>query len=124
MSTWNLSRTKQHVFLCNGGSCTREGAEELTKAIRAAITDAGLDDQVHTTKTMCNGRCEDSCVVIVYPEGIWYRKMTPQLAREFVLKQLVGGEPLPGHVSHQRGENGFERAGEAPEGIFKSEKKK
>ncbi|MEJ8545168.1 (2Fe-2S) ferredoxin domain-containing protein [Brevibacillus borstelensis] len=123
MATWNLSRTKQHVFLCNGGSCTRAGAEEVTKAFRAAIKEAGLDDHVHTTKTLCNGRCEDSCVLIVYPEGTWYRKVTPQLAEEIVQKHIQNGQPLDASVSHQWGPDGFERSPEAPEGRYKSEKK-
>ncbi|USG63381.1 (2Fe-2S) ferredoxin domain-containing protein [Brevibacillus ruminantium] len=123
MATWNLSRTQRHVILCNGGSCTRAGAEEVTKAIRSAIKETGIDDLVHTTKTLCNGRCEDSCVVIVYPDAIWYRKMTPELAEELVEKHLVQGEPLKSHVSHQLGPHGFERAAEAPEGMFKSERR-
>ncbi|EKS54245.1 2Fe-2S ferredoxin, partial [Citrobacter freundii ATCC 8090 = MTCC 1658 = NBRC 12681] len=56
----------------------RSGGEEVTVAIREAIAEAGLDDYVHTSRTRCNGRCEDACVVIVYPEGIWYQNVTPE----------------------------------------------
>ncbi|WP_339167957.1 (2Fe-2S) ferredoxin domain-containing protein [Brevibacillus sp. FSL L8-0520] len=122
MATWNLSSTRKHVLLCNGGSCTRAGAEEVTKAFRSAIKEAGLDDLVHTTKTYCNGRCEDSCVLIVYPEGTWYRNVTPQLAEEIVQKHMANGQPLEASISHQWSPDGFERSADAPVGRFKSEK--
>lgn len=91
MSTWNLSETKHHVLICNGGSCMRQEGEEVTQAIRDEIKNLGLDQQIHTTRTRCNGRCEDACVVIVYPQGTWYHSITPDAGRELV-KQLAGSQ--------------------------------
>ncbi|MDR7313848.1 ferredoxin [Brevibacillus nitrificans] len=123
MATWNLSQTKHHVLLCNGSSCNRKGGEEVTVAIREAIAEAGLDDHVHTTRTRCNGRCEDAPVMIVYPEGIWYKQITPEIAPSLVEQHFVKGEPVASLVSH-RFEDGFVRVGDAPQGILKSEKGK
>lgn len=66
MATWDLSNTKHHILICNGSSCSRVGAEELTQAIRKEISDLELDEIIHTTRTRCNGRCHDKCVVITY----------------------------------------------------------
>jgi (2Fe-2S) ferredoxin len=90
MTTWNLSETKHHVLICNGSSCMRKGGEEVTQVIREEITNLDLDTTIHTTRTRCNGRCKDACVVIVYPEGVWYKVATPELAREIVQNQLAG----------------------------------
>ena len=73
MTTWNLEGTRSHLLLCNGSSCMRKGGEEVTLAIRDEISMLELDQQIHTTRTRCNGRCQDACVVIAYPEGNWYR---------------------------------------------------
>ena len=62
------------------------GAEESTAAIRLAINECGLSEQVHTTKTLCNGRCKDGPVVISIPEYIWFRKMDKEKAGSFVKK--------------------------------------
>ncbi|MCY8159728.1 (2Fe-2S) ferredoxin domain-containing protein, partial [Bacillus licheniformis] len=73
MATWDLSNMKHHIFICNGSSCNRAGAEELTQVIRQEISERELDDVIHTTRTRCNGRCQDKCVAIHYPRGTWYR---------------------------------------------------
>lgn len=60
--------TKQ-VLLCNG-------AEETTKAIRSESKGLGLTNEIHTTLTLCNGRCQDGPAAVVYPDGDWYKNMT------------------------------------------------
>lgn len=89
MTTWNLTETKHHVLICNGSSCMRKGGEEVTHAIREEITNLDLDTIIHTTRTRCNGRCKDACVVVVYPEGVWYKAATAELARKIVQNHLV-----------------------------------
>lgn len=122
MATWDLTKTKHHVLLCNGGSCNRKGGEEVTVAIRNAIAEAGLDDQVHTTRTRCNGRCEDAPVMIVYPEGTWYGMMTPELAPKLVEQHFGKGLPITERITHRYGQDGFVREEGAAPGMFKSEK--
>ncbi|MWC30607.1 (2Fe-2S) ferredoxin domain-containing protein [Paenibacillus sp. MMS18-CY102] len=94
MATWDLSATKHHVLICNGGSCMRRLGDEVTLAIREEIRLQEADDYIHTTRTKCNGRCEDACVVTVYPEGIWYQNMTPDSGRQLVREHLLQGRPL------------------------------
>ncbi|SDM72398.1 (2Fe-2S) ferredoxin [Fictibacillus solisalsi] len=79
-----LSGVNKHVLLCNGASCKRKGAEETTKAIRSEIKDQGLSDDIHTTLTLCNGRCQDGPTVVVYPDGDWYKHMTPKLGYKLI----------------------------------------
>lgn len=90
MSTWNLRETRCHLLICNGGSCTKRRAEEVTQAIRDEISLLGADKLIHTTRTRCNGRCTDACVVIAYPDGVWYKDISPELGRELVRKHLSG----------------------------------
>ncbi|GAB7387067.1 hypothetical protein BSNK01_09030 [Bacillaceae bacterium] len=101
MATWDLSRTKHHVFICNGSSCLRKGGEEVTQAIRREIAAAGMDEAIHTSRTRCNGRCKDACVVIVYPEGIWYKDVTAADAPVIVRQHLLAGTTLEEKVSHR-----------------------
>lgn len=91
MTTWNLNETHCHLLICNGGSCMKKQAEDVTQAIRDEITTLGADHLIHTTRTRCNGRCADACVVIAYPDGAWYKSITPDLGRELVRRHLTGG---------------------------------
>ncbi|MBB5354321.1 MULTISPECIES: ferredoxin [Anoxybacillus] len=100
MATWNLQGTKHHVLICNGASCMRKRGEEVTQAIRDEIDQLQLHAYVHTTRTRCNGRCEDACVVIVYPEGVWYRTIDEQVARDIVRKHVRDGEVLHEYVTY------------------------
>ncbi len=84
MTTWNLEGMKTHLFICNGSSCMRKDAEEITLAIRDEIQRQALDQEIHTTRTRCNGRCKDACVVIAYPQGNWYRVPSTEHARTLV----------------------------------------
>ena len=81
MTIKDLTRVERHLFLCNGSSCAARGAAESTTALREEIHARGLDECVHTTKTLCNGRCDDGPVVIVQPDGLWYKYVDPTAAR-------------------------------------------
>ncbi|MGY4796314.1 (2Fe-2S) ferredoxin domain-containing protein [Lysinibacillus sp. FSL K6-0057] len=84
MTTWNLEGMKTHLFICNGSSCMNKDGEEITLAIRDEIQRQALDQEIHTTRTRCNGRCKDACVVIAYPQGNWYRVPSTEHARTLV----------------------------------------
>ncbi|UUZ90081.1 (2Fe-2S) ferredoxin domain-containing protein [Paenibacillus sp. P25] len=79
----------------------RKQGEEVTQAIRDEIAREGLDPLIHTTRTRCNGRCDDACVVIQYPQGIWYRAMTPEAGRRLVRDIAAGhARPVPGRITY------------------------
>jgi (2Fe-2S) ferredoxin len=122
MATWDLSKTKHHVLICNGSSCNRVGAEELTQAIRKEISDREADGVIHTTRTRCNGRCQDKCVVISYPNGTWYKDLKPEDASVFV-DSLLTGKDYKEKVSHSYNGEGFERANGVVTGIQKDKEK-
>lgn len=79
-----LSGVSKHVLLCNGASCMKKGAEEVTNAVLQEIKDQGLSNKIHTTKTLCNGRCKEGPTVVVYPDGDWYKEMTPEKGKHLI----------------------------------------
>jgi (2Fe-2S) ferredoxin len=122
MATWDLSKTKHHVLICNGSSCSQVGAEELTQAIRKEISDRGIDDAIHTTRTRCNGRCHDKCVVINYPKGTWYKGLKPEDASPFI-DSLLANEDYIEKVSHSFHGQAFKRAEGVITGVSKDKEK-
>ncbi|MBM4762987.1 (2Fe-2S) ferredoxin domain-containing protein [Bacillus sp. B15-48] len=119
MTTWDLKGMSTHLFICNGSSCMRKGGEELTQAIRNEIELLQLDEQIHTTRTRCNGRCQDACIVISYPEGVWYRVESPEIGRQIVRDQ--NEQSLNENIIYQfvNGEMAVNPASRAPVGISK-----
>ncbi len=125
MTTWNLTGTKHHVLICNGSSCMRKGGEEATQEIRNEIAELELDSLIHTTRTRCNGRCKDAPVVIVYPEGTWYKDVTQGVGQQIVRQHLTGGCSLADHVIYHFDQDGFipSEQTECIEGISKTVKR-
>jgi (2Fe-2S) ferredoxin len=77
----------------------RAGGEEVTLAIRDQIAQYDAVEMIHTTRTRCNGRCEDACVVIDYPDGVWYKQMSPEDGRELV-SRIVNGQAIEDKISY------------------------
>ena len=59
------------------GCCAQKGSEELLNAIKAAVAERGLRDQVMVTGTRCLKHCSQGNTVAVQPENVWYAKVTP-----------------------------------------------
>jgi len=71
MAIKDLIHTKKCLFICNGGSCMKKDAEGVTQAIRRCINDMNLDDEYHTVRTRCMGRCDDAPIAMLAPDNIW-----------------------------------------------------
>lgn len=123
MATWNLTNMNKHVLICNGSTCMRKGGEEVTQAIRNEITKHELDAQVHTTRTRCNGRCKDGCVVVVYPEADWYFEMDEQRAKEMVVSHLQNDQPVKEWIAYERSGDRMQLLNGRFKGTEKGEKK-
>ncbi|WP_078433757.1 CbiX/SirB N-terminal domain-containing protein [Metabacillus halosaccharovorans] len=88
MTTWNLTQMQRHILICNGATCMGAGAEAVTQQIRDEIRKNRLDEDIHTSRTRCNGRCKDKCVVIDYPIGTWYSVQHEETARGIVHEEV------------------------------------
>ncbi|ADU29114.1 (2Fe-2S) ferredoxin domain-containing protein [Evansella cellulosilytica] len=107
MATWDLRDTEHHLLICNGGSCMKAGAEELVQAVRNEIGKMDVHKRVHTSRTLCNGRCHDKCVLISYPDGYWYKGMTSADASNLI-ESLLTGKVMTEKLSLLYSDNGFQ----------------
>lgn len=89
-----------HLFVCTQQkpegvpSCPTAGAWAVLGAIERELQAQGLDNEVQLTTSGCMGLCDEGPVVVVYPEGVWYRKVQPSDAKEIVSAHLAAGKPV------------------------------
>jgi (2Fe-2S) ferredoxin len=119
MTTWNLEGCQRLVLLCNGDTCTTRGSDDVTLALRRELAAYGLDALVHTARTRCLGRCDDGCTVVVQPDNVWYREVTPDLARQIVQEHLQAQAPVLSHVSFVPGPEGLQQVSGTRPGVDK-----
>ena len=91
----------KHLFVClherpadsPKGSCAQKGSEALLKSLKHAAEARGLGEQIRINKSGCLDNCELGCSAVVYPEGVWYGKVTEDDVPA-LLDHLAGGPPV------------------------------
>jgi sirohydrochlorin ferrochelatase/(2Fe-2S) ferredoxin len=85
---------KRHVLVCVNRDCLDRGSLGVLNALRSHLRDAGMDRAVRTTRVMCMGRCGEGPAVAVYPDGVWYRRVTTDDVPELFTSHLVEDRPV------------------------------
>ena len=93
---------ERHVFICCNqreaghprGSCDPTAEEALQKAFKKAIAERGLARRIRANRSGCLDQCEHGPTVVVYPDAVWYGRVTAADIDEIVDAHLVKGEPV------------------------------
>jgi len=99
----NLAVLDHYIQFCNGGSCKKKGADELTREMRASLRSKGLFHKVHTMKTLCMGRCEDAPVLIMQPDNVWYKNVCLEIGEEIIESHVKNKEVIKEHLLFKEG---------------------
>ena len=83
---------KRHVLCCAGTGCTSSGSAKIIEEFENQIKANGIENEVQVVKTGCFGLCALGPIVIVYPEGSFYSRITADNVKEIVEQHLVKGE--------------------------------
>jgi (2Fe-2S) ferredoxin len=99
----------RHVLVCTGNFCSpdRRG-RELYALLPGLLERAGLlfgPERVKRGETPCLGVCAGGPIVVVYPDGVWYGAVTPQLLERIVREHLVQGRVVEDAVFHRLGDH-------------------
>ena len=92
---------RHHVFVCTQQKpegvtcCPASGSMSILGALHGELGKQGLNNDVQVTTCGCLGLCDDGPIMIVYPEGTWYRKVSPADVPEIVSSHLRAGNVVP-----------------------------
>lgn len=94
----NVTAHRHQVMVCRGPRCSAQGAEEGLRGMILAMLEEGVgDDDVLLVHTGCQFPCNQSPVVSVQPDDVWYGHVDAEAAGRIVHEHLVGGTPVESH---------------------------
>ena len=81
------------IFVCatpGEGRCGAKGGNELLDVFREEVGLRGIPPST-VLRNACTRRHEEGPVVFVYPDDVWYTRVTPEDVPEIVERHLVSG---------------------------------
>ena len=95
-----MSKPAHHIFVCGSfrptgaaGVCHKKESSRLLQHLATEVQDRSLGD-VMVSSTGCLNICDSGPVVVVYPENVWYKHATIEIA-EAILDSLEEKSELP-----------------------------
>jgi NADH-quinone oxidoreductase subunit F/NADP-reducing hydrogenase subunit HndC len=82
---------RSHVLVCGGTGCASSNSAKIKEQFESKIEEMSLDKEVQVISTGCFGLCEEGPIVVVYPEGAFYNKMTVEKVDKIVEEHLYKG---------------------------------
>jgi (2Fe-2S) ferredoxin/SAM-dependent methyltransferase len=89
-----------HLFICTQQkpegvpSCPASGSLAVLESLDRELQKRGLSPDVQLTTCGCMGLCDEGPVMVVYPEGVWYRHVQSSDVSEIVDAHLLHDKPL------------------------------
>ncbi len=92
---------KYHVLVCGGTGCHSNSSSVIYNEFNAQLKEKGLENDVQMVLTGCFGLCAAGPVIIVYPEGAFYSKVSIDDVKEIIECHICGGKIVERLLHHE-----------------------
>lgn len=100
-----ISAVQRHLFLCCDQTkpkcCSKEDSLATWDYLKKRLAELGLDStqasndiNIFRTKANCLRVCQQGPILLVYPDGIWYRNVTPTAMEQILQEHILENQPV------------------------------
>jgi len=82
------------VLICFGSGCVSAGAAKIKSRLIEVLKEKDLLGETNIIETGCMGPCDYAPVMMIYPEGVFYRKVAVEDIEEIVEEHFLKGRPV------------------------------
>ena len=97
---------RSHVLVCGGTGCTSSGSHKLIDVLNSELEKYSLQEEISVVMTGCHGLCAEGPIMVVYPDAIFYCRVTEEDVKEIVSEHLLKGRIVERLVYQEEDEKG------------------
>ncbi len=89
-----MSLKRIDLLICCGSGCVSAGALKIKERFHAILTEKGMSNEINIIETGCMGPCDYGPVMVIYPEGVFYKHISVDDVSEIVEEHFIKGRPV------------------------------